>query len=60
MKVLHLCLGNYYIDNHSYQGNMLPKFHKKMGYNVEVIGSLLSFDENGKRSYLDKSTSYIN
>ncbi len=39
---------------------MLPKFHKKMGYDVEIIGSLLSFDENGKRSYLEHGTSYIN
>lgn len=47
MKILHICLGCFYIDNYSYQENMLPKFHKKMGYDVEIIASTLSFDENG-------------
>lgn len=26
---------------------MLPKFHKKLGYDVEIIASTLSFDEHG-------------
>lgn len=47
MKVLHICLGCFYIDNYSYQENMLPKFHNKLGYDVEIIASTLSFDENG-------------
>ncbi len=47
MKILHVCLGCFYIDNYSYQENMLPKFHKNMGYDVEVIASTLSFDEHG-------------
>ncbi|MGI6706539.1 MAG: hypothetical protein ACOX6S_09950 [Clostridia bacterium] len=60
MKVLHLCLGNFYIDNYSYQENILSKFHKKMGLDVEVIASLVSFDENGEPCLLKKSGSYIN
>jgi len=60
LKILHLCLGNFYIDNYSYQENMLPKFHKKMGLDVEIIASLLSYDEDGNHCYLDKSGSYIN
>lgn len=47
MKILHVCLGCFYIDNYSYQENMLPKFHKKLGYDVEIIASTLSFDEHG-------------
>lgn len=47
MKILHLCLGCFYIDNYSYQENMLPKGHKAMGYDVEIIASTLSFDKNG-------------
>lgn len=59
MKILHLCLGCFYIDNFSYQENMLPKFHKKMGYDVEIIASTLSFDENGNGCNIEPQT-YIN
>ena len=48
MKVVHLCLGSFFPDNYSYQENMFPKFHKQLGYDVEVIASLVSFDKNGK------------
>ena len=47
MKILHVCLACFYIDNFSYQENMLPKYHKKMGYDVEIIASTVSFDEHG-------------
>ncbi|HRC81391.1 MAG TPA: glycosyltransferase family 4 protein [Sedimentibacter sp.] len=60
MKILHLCLGNFYIDNFSYQENMLPKFHKKMGLDVEIIASLVSFDKDGNPCYLKKAGTYIN
>ncbi len=60
MKILHLCLGNFYIDNFSYQENMLPKFHKKMGMDVEIIANLMSFDKDGNPSSLNKGGSYIN
>lgn len=52
MKILHLCLANFYIDNYSYQENMLPKFHKKLGYEVEIIASMQSFDRNGVTSFI--------
>ena len=57
---MHLCLGAFYPDNYSYQENMLPKFHKELGYEVEVIASTQSFDENGDTCYLDKTGSYQN
>ncbi|MBN1187164.1 MAG: hypothetical protein JXB49_33105 [Bacteroidales bacterium] len=47
MRILHLCLANFYIDNYSYQENMLPKYHKIMGHHVSVVASMVSFDENG-------------
>ncbi|MDD3340037.1 MAG: glycosyltransferase family 4 protein [Lachnospiraceae bacterium] len=53
MKILHVCLGCFYIDNYSYQENMLPKFHKRMGYDVEIIASTLSFDKNGNGCNID-------
>lgn len=60
MKIVHLCLGCFFPDNYSYQENMLPKFHKQLGYDVEVIASLISFDKNGKGIFLEKGSSYTN
>lgn len=58
MKIVHLCLSNFYIDNFSYQENMLPKYHVLQGHEVAVIASLVSFDANGKPCYLDKESTY--
>lgn len=60
MKIVHLCLGCFFPDNYSYQENMLPKFHKQLGYDVEVIASLVTFDKNGKGTFLPYGSSYIN
>ena len=60
MKVVHLCLGAFYPDGYSYQENMLPKFHKQLGYEVEVIASTQSFDEHGKKCFLNNAGSYQN
>lgn len=60
MKILHLCLSCFYIDNYSYQENMLPKYHKLSGYDVSIIASLMTFDSNGKPSIIEKGDSYIN
>ena len=60
MKVVHLCLGSFYPDNYSYQENLLPKYHKKLGYDVEVIASTQSFDEHGKVCFLDNVGTYQN
>ncbi len=60
MKIVHLCLGCFYPDNYSYQENLLPKYHKKLGYDVEVIASTESFDNQGKSCYLETVGSYQN
>lgn len=60
MKVVHLCLGCFFPDNYSYQENMLPKFHKQLGYDVEVIASLATFDKNGKASFMKNGSIYRN
>ena len=59
MKILHLCLSCFYIDGYSYQENLLPKWHKKMGHDVSIIASLMTFDEHGKRAYLSGASSYV-
>ena len=60
MKIVHLCLGSFYIDNYSYQENLLPKFHKKMGHKVEIIASLETFNKDGNRDYFKKGKIYDN
>ena len=60
MKILHLMLGCFYIDNYSYQENYLPKHHKLQGHDVEIVASLFTFDENGKGKWLPKADKYLN
>lgn len=60
MKIVHVCLAAFYLDKYSYQENMLPKFHKELGYDVEIIASIQGFDEHGKVSFSYKPGSYEN
>ena len=60
MKILHLCLGSFYIDKYSYQENILPKYHKKRGYDIEIIASLVTYDANGKYKLFDHGCTYMN
>lgn len=58
MKIVHLCLSNFYIDNYSYQENMLPKYHVLQGHEVTVIASLVSFDADGKPCLLEGESTH--
>ena len=58
MKIVHLCLSAFFIDNYSYQENMLPKYHVKMGYDVTVIASLFTFGADGRGSWLEGYSEY--
>lgn len=58
MKILHLCLSAFFIDNYSYQENILPKYHAKQGHEVTVIASLFTFNEEGKGTYLSSPSKY--
>lgn len=53
MKILHCCLACFYIDNYSYQENILPRYHKRMGHEVMIVASTESFDENGELTYVE-------
>lgn len=59
MKILHCCLACFYVDNYSYQENILPKYHKKMGHEVMIVASTESFDKNGLTTYV-KTRKYVN
>lgn len=58
MKIVHLCLSSFFIDNYSYQENILPKFHLKMGNEVTVIASLFTFGKDGRGTYLSNPSEY--
>ena len=60
MKITHLCLACFFPDGYSYQENLLPKYHKRLGYEVEVIASLLTFGAHGEQAYMDHPDTYIN
>lgn len=57
-KIVHLCLSCFFIDNYSYQENILPKHHVLMGFDVTVIASLVSFNDKGESCLLDKPSTY--
>lgn len=56
MKILHCCLAAFYIDNYSYQENILPKFHKKQGYDVRILASTETYNSNVELSYIEPSS----
>lgn len=60
MRITHLCLGCFYPDGYSYQENMLPKYHKKLGHEVSVVASLQTFDKNGNIDYIERGSEYKN
>mgnify|MGYP002863563006 CR=1 FL=1 len=59
MKILHLCLSCFYIDNYSYQENMLPKYHVLQGHEVQVLASLVSFDNKGNPCLIEHESEYM-
>ena len=60
MRILHLCLGSFFVDNYSYQENILTKYHARMGHDVTVITSLFTFGEDGQGTFLGHPMEYDN
>lgn len=58
MKILHLCMCGVYTSGFNYQENLLSKYHKKLGYDVEIISSRYMYKEGKKIE--DKVGSFIN
>lgn len=59
MKIVHICLCGPVTDGWTYQENLLSKYHKKSGHNVDLITSQYAWDNNGKIVKTDK-TDYFN
>lgn len=58
MKIVHLCLSNFYIDGHSYQENELVRQHVRDGHEVSVVASTETFDSKKQLSFTT-SGSYL-
>jgi 1,2-diacylglycerol 3-alpha-glucosyltransferase len=52
MKIVHLCLSNYYVDNYSYQENELVGQNVKDGHEVTVVASTETIGSDSKITYL--------
>lgn len=60
MKIVHLCLSNFYIEGFGYQENIIPKYNKKDGHEVTIIASRFTYNKkNGKAEEADIGE-YIN
>lgn len=60
MKVLHLCLGNYYADNFGYQENIISRYHKEEGFDVTIIASRINYNLRNRSQFLSKTGEYTN
>ena len=58
MRILHCCLAAFYIDNYSYQENVLPKMHKIQGHDVRILASTETFVNNSSLGYIEPATYY--
>jgi len=56
MKILHLMLSCFYVENMTYQENLLPFLNKKNGHEVEIIASKEGFDNNHKHTFIKHKT----
>lgn len=52
MKVTHVCLSCFYIDDFLYQENELVRRHVADGHDVTVIASTETFDNRGELTYV--------
>ena len=55
MRILHLCLSNFYIDNYAYQENILPRINKEDGHDVRIIASTETYVDNIHYGYQEPS-----
>lgn len=55
MKILHLCLACFYIDNYTYQENILPRINHEDGHDVRILASTETFVDNVHLGYVEPS-----
>jgi len=57
MRILHICLANYYLEGLGYQENILPMYHKKFGNEVVIFTAEHVFDS---KDFECKNDVYVN
>lgn len=60
MKIVHLCLANFYVEGFGYQENLIPKYNKKDGHEVTIIASRFTYNKNNGAPDLTQPGEYIN
>lgn len=58
MKIMHVCLAAVYIDNFSYQENVMPRMHKNQNNEVKILASTEVLNIQNKHEYV-LSSSYM-
>ncbi len=53
MKILHLCLSCFYIDNYTYQENILPRINHEDGHDVRILASTETYVDNAHLGYVE-------
>lgn len=48
MKIVHICLACFYVENMGYQENLLPRYHVNQGHKVTVLTSDYAFNTKGE------------
>lgn len=60
MKIIHIPIACFYIENLEYQENVLPRIHKRLGLEVDIITSQYSFERNYNIQKKREPGQYIN
>lgn len=58
MKITHIALCGPVTDNFTYQDNLLPKYHKRLGYEVSMITSQYIWNQKGEIAIDPRKTYY--
>ncbi len=53
MRIIHVCLAAFYIDDFSYQENIFPKIHKNLGHEVFILASTETYIDKVNLGYVE-------
>lgn len=56
MKIVHMCLANFFIDGRAYQENELVRQHVRDGHDVTVLASTENHDDRGRTVFVEPTT----
>ncbi len=59
MRIMHVCLSNFYIDGFNYQENMLVREHVQAGHEVKVLASTENYNSQGQLTYSEPGEYHV-